>query len=75
MNYIIKTEGLMCGHCDASVETALLNIAGVTDAEADHETQTVTVECSDAVTPAMLSSAVSTEASQWPHMRPSVLMM
>ena len=32
MNYIIKTEGLMCGHCDASVETALLNVAGVTDA-------------------------------------------
>ena len=46
MNYIIKTEGLMCGHCDATVETALLNVAGVTDADADHETQTVTVECS-----------------------------
>ena len=59
MNYIIKTEGLMCGHCDASVETALLNIAGVTDAEADHEAQTVTVECSDAVTPEQLAAAVN----------------
>lgn len=58
MNYIIKTEGLMCGHCDASVETALLNVAGVTDAEADHETQTVTVECSDAVSPDQLTAAV-----------------
>ena len=56
MNYIIKTEGLMCGHCDASVETALLNVAGVTDAEADHETQTVTVTCSDEVAPEQLPS-------------------
>lgn len=58
MNYIIKTEGLMCGHCDASVETALLNVAGVTDAEADHETQAVTVECFDAVTREQLAEAV-----------------
>lgn len=59
MNYIIKTEGLMCGHCDATVETALLNVAGVTDADADHETQTVTVECSDVVTPEQLAEAVN----------------
>lgn len=58
MNHIIKTEGLMCGHCDATVETALLNIAGVTDADADHETQTVTVECSDDVTSGQLAEAV-----------------
>ena len=58
MNYIIKTEGLMCGHCDATVETALFNVAGVTDADADHEAQTVTVECSDDVTPEQLAEAV-----------------
>ena len=34
MRYTIKTSGLMCGHCDATVETALLNVAGVTDADA-----------------------------------------
>ena len=44
MRYTIKTSGLMCGHCDATVETALLNVVGVTDADADHETQTVQVE-------------------------------
>lgn len=44
MHYTIKTQGLMCGHCDASVETELLKVAGVTDADADHETQTVEVE-------------------------------
>lgn len=59
MNYIIKTEGLMCGHCDATVETALLNVAGVTDADADHETQTVTVECSDDVMTDQLAEAVN----------------
>ena len=35
MRYTIKTSGLMCGHCDATVETALLNVVGVTDADAD----------------------------------------
>ena len=58
MNYTIKTSGLMCAHCDASVETALLNVAGVTDADSDHETQTVTVECADTVTPEQLTNAV-----------------
>ena len=59
MRYTIKTSGLMCGHCDATVETALLNVTGVTDADADHETQTVTVECSDDVTPEQLAEAVN----------------
>ena len=58
MRYTMKTTGLMCSHCDASVETALLNVAGVTDADADHETQTVTVECADTVTPEELTAAV-----------------
>lgn len=58
MRYTIKTSGLMCGHCDATVETALLNVAGVTDADADHETQTVLVECANTVTAEQLAAAV-----------------
>lgn len=58
MRYTIKTTGLICGHCDATVETALLNVAGVTDADADHETQTVQVECADTVTVEQLTAAV-----------------
>ena len=58
MYYVIKTQGIMCGHCEAKVEGALLGIAGVTDAEADHETNTVAVSCSDDVTPEALSAAV-----------------
>ena len=45
MNYTIKTQGIMCGHCEATVESALLKVAGVTDAEADHDANVVTVEC------------------------------
>ena len=56
MRYTIKTSGLMCGHCDATVETALLNVAGVTNADADHETQTVQVECADTVTAEQLAA-------------------
>lgn len=59
MKYTIKTEGLMCGHCEARVETALLAVAGVTDAEADHETNTVEVECAEGVTPEQLTAAVT----------------
>lgn len=58
MKYIIKTEGLMCSHCDASVETELLKVAGVTDADADHEAQTVEVETGEAVDTNLLAQAV-----------------
>lgn len=59
MKYLITTKGLMCGHCEATVEAALLNIAGVTDAEADHDANTVEVECADSVTPEQLSQAIT----------------
>ena len=59
MNYTIKTEGLHCSHCDAAVETELMKIAGVTDADADHETNTVTVECAGDVAPEALEAAVT----------------
>lgn len=58
MNYTIKTEGLHCGHCDATVETELMKVAGVTDADADHETNTVEVSCADDVAPEALEAAV-----------------
>lgn len=58
MQYIIKTEGLHCGHCDASVETELMKVAGVTDADADHETNTVQVETEGEVAAETLADAV-----------------
>lgn len=65
MKYIIKTEGLMCGHCDASVETELLKVACVTDADADHETQTVEVEASEAVDADLLARAVNAASEKF----------
>ncbi len=58
MNFTIKTSGLRCGHCDASVESALLQVPGVTEADADHETNTVSVECEEGVTAEALKAAV-----------------
>lgn len=58
MQYIIKTEGLHCGHCDASVETELMKVAGVTDADADHETNTVQIETEGEVAAEALADAV-----------------
>ena len=58
MQYIIKTEGLHCGHCDASVETELMKVAGVTDADADHETNIVQVETEGEVAAEALADAV-----------------
>ena len=58
MNYTIKTEGLHCGHCDAAVETELMKVTGVTDADANHETNTVQVECSGEVAAEALVAAV-----------------
>lgn len=58
MQYIIKTEGLHCGNCDASVETELMKVAGVTDADADHETNTVQVETEGEVAVEALADAV-----------------
>ena len=47
----------MCGHCDATVETALLTWRR-DRRDADHETQTVQVECADTVTAEQLAAAV-----------------
>ena len=40
-------------------------MVGVTDAEADHETQTVTVTCSDEVAPEQLSVAVQSAGEKF----------
>ena len=39
MKYTIKTKGMMCGHCEASVEASLLKVPGVTDADARRGTR------------------------------------
>lgn len=43
MQTILKVEGMMCGHCKAHVEKALLAVPGVEQAEANLEQKTATV--------------------------------
>ena len=65
MNYTVKTQGIMCGHCEATVETALLKVTGVTDAEADHETNVVKVECADSVAAEAVKAAIEGASSSY----------
>lgn len=58
MTYLITTTGLMCAHCDAAAEAALLRVDGVLDADANHETQTVEVTCDGPVDPQELTHAI-----------------
>lgn len=57
MSIALTIEGMSCGHCEASVETALQAVSGVRNAEADRDAEEVTVH-GDA-DPAALVEAVT----------------
>ena len=40
----IEVDGMSCGHCEQTVEDALADVEGVTDATADNETGEVRYE-------------------------------
>lgn len=44
MTQTITVEGMTCGHCEQSVEEALQEVSGVTDATADRETKQASVD-------------------------------
>ena len=46
MKKTMKLEGMMCGHCEATVKKALEGLDGVTSAEVSHEAGTAVVELS-----------------------------
>lgn len=58
MKKTIKIEGMMCGHCEASVKKALEAVAGVTEADVSHEAGTAVVSLSEEVSDAVLKQAV-----------------
>lgn len=58
MKKTMTVKGMMCGHCEARVEKALLALNGVTSCKADHGSGTVTVELSALVSDEMLKQAV-----------------
>jgi len=44
MSQTLTVEGMSCDHCEQTVEEALEEIDGVTDAKADHESESVTID-------------------------------
>ena len=58
MEKVLHVEGMMCAHCKAHVEKALLGVNGVTAAEADVENKRAVVQCGGEVADEALVSAV-----------------
>ncbi len=58
MTKILTVEGMQCGHCKSHVEKALNTLSGVSSVLVDLEAKTATVTLTDAVTDAVLQSAV-----------------
>ena len=57
----IRIKGMMCGHCENAVKTALEKLDGVASAEADHEKGTAQVVLNKEVSNAALKKAVEDE--------------
>ena len=58
MKKTLKIEGMMCGHCEATVKKALEAIDGVSEAVVSHEQGTAVVTLSGEVADAALKQAV-----------------
>lgn len=58
MKKILNVEGMMCEHCEATVQKALESVDGVVSAKADHNAKTAVVELSKDVDDAVLKKAV-----------------
>ena len=58
MKKTMKIEGMMCGHCEATVKKALETLEGVASADVSHESGTAVVTLSAPVEDAALKKAV-----------------
>jgi len=54
----MKIEGMMCGHCEATVKKALEALDGVTSAEVSHDAGTAIVAMESEVGDDVLTKAV-----------------
>ena len=54
----VKVEGMMCHHCEMTVENALKAISGVDKAKADHTTGNVEVTLSKPVSDEIIKKAI-----------------
>lgn len=58
MKKTMKIEGMMCGHCEATVKKALEAVPGVAEAVVSHEAGTAVVTLNADVADAALKTAV-----------------
>jgi Cu2+-exporting ATPase len=58
MEKTLKIEGMMCGHCEATVKKALESLDGVTEAVVSHESGTAVVKLSAEVADEVLKKTV-----------------
>ena len=58
MEKTMKIEGMMCGHCEATVKKALESLDGVAEAAVSHENGTAVVKLSGDVSDAVLKKVV-----------------
>ena len=58
MKEILNVKGMMCGHCEATVEKRVKAIAGVTAVKADHTSGKVTVEFTSPATLTQVKEAI-----------------
>ena len=61
MKYLLKIEGMMCGHCTGRVEKALSGTRGVLSVAVSLEDKSATVEAKDKVKPEVLKKAVEAQ--------------
>lgn len=59
MTYTLHVEGMMCPHCERHVTEALLALPNVLSCQADHKTDTVTLELSAPADEAAIAAAVT----------------
>lgn len=64
MQKTMKIEGMMCGHCEATVKKTLEAIRGVEEAVVSHETGTAVVTLSGDVSSDILKEAVEAKDYQ-----------
>lgn len=58
MEFKMNIEGMMCGHCEASVKKALEAVEGVSEAVVSHEAGSARVRANEGVTAEILRKAV-----------------
>lgn len=58
MEITMKIEGMMCGHCEATVKKALEAVKGVSEAAVSHESGTAVVKLSEQIDAEILRKAV-----------------